>query len=485
MPSIFKYCVVAIAGDLDDSAWKQEKVKQWVQYWGGTFSEIVDGNVTHLLCTEENFKKKISPVRAALKNKATKVVVRDWLEDSINRKMCLKTRHYQLDEKAKEEKAKQRELEKREQFSSNAKDYVDERFWHVYRDSTYFEYQIQLTRIDEESGKVREKHLLTLWESNAKPYNYVCTTLFTKSHRKAVRFRIHDSPVGLNAALKKFESFFKKKANIVWDDRIDKVGTTSPRYFQYQPPTGGKPVGLIRKPRASILREEAQHDNGPAKVISAAETPRKRPREESVADHATTNADDAERSAKKSRHEKAETVRVSVEANAGSPEQAIAIDSNSESEESNQSDQDHDEQQPSDRPIQDATSVPGTQPEPSDVVDDGISQSRDESDQEEHNEAEYPEVEDDYYTYDGSVNVEEEEEEEDEEEAHDVSAARFARAAAENIYYETNRGVSLVNDSQAELIDLAYKKREDLRARAERERRRDAEDDSVGSVSDY
>ncbi len=359
-----------------------------------------------------------------------------------------------------------------------------------------------------------------MWESNAKPYNYVCTTLFTKSHRKAVRFRIHDSPVGLNAALKKFESFFKKKANIVWDDRIDKVGTTSPRYFQYQPPvrtlstqnpplllftfllvslifshaisnlrlqTGGKPVGLIRKPRASILREEAQHDNGPAKVISAAETPRKRPREESVADHATTNADDAERSAKKSRHEKAETVRVSVEANAGSPEQAIAIDSNSESEESNQSDQDHDEQQPSDRPIQDATSVPGTQPEPSDVVDDGISQSRDESDQEEHNEAEYPEVEDDYYTYDGSVNVEEEEEEEDEEEeeAHDVSAARFARAAAENIYYETNRGVSLVNDSQAELIDLAYKKRVDLRARAERERRRDAEDDSVGSVSDY
>ncbi len=31
-----------------------------------------------------------------------------------------------------------------------------------YRDSTYFEYQIQLTRIDEESGKVREKHLLTV-----------------------------------------------------------------------------------------------------------------------------------------------------------------------------------------------------------------------------------------------------------------------------------------------------------------------------------
>jgi hypothetical protein len=79
---IFKDCVVSIAGDLDDHAWREEKVKQWVQYWGGTFSHIVDSNVTHLLCTEGNYKKKVTAVRIALKSKNTKIVLRDWLEDS-------------------------------------------------------------------------------------------------------------------------------------------------------------------------------------------------------------------------------------------------------------------------------------------------------------------------------------------------------------------------------------------------------------------
>ena len=82
MPSILTNCVVAIAGDLDDNEWRKEKVKQWVKYQGGKFSDTVDETVTHLLCTEENYKRKISPVRAALKNKVTNIVFRDWLEDS-------------------------------------------------------------------------------------------------------------------------------------------------------------------------------------------------------------------------------------------------------------------------------------------------------------------------------------------------------------------------------------------------------------------
>jgi hypothetical protein len=79
---IFKGCVVAIAGDLNDPAWREEDVKRWVHYWGGTFSYIVDASVTHLLCTEENLRKKITPVQVALKNKDIKIVLRDWLEDS-------------------------------------------------------------------------------------------------------------------------------------------------------------------------------------------------------------------------------------------------------------------------------------------------------------------------------------------------------------------------------------------------------------------
>lgn len=79
---ILKDCVVSIAGDLEDYEWREEKVKKWVQYWGGKFSDMEDGNVTHLLCTEKNFKKKIDPVKAALRNRNIEVLLRDWLEDS-------------------------------------------------------------------------------------------------------------------------------------------------------------------------------------------------------------------------------------------------------------------------------------------------------------------------------------------------------------------------------------------------------------------
>lgn len=79
---IFKDCVVAIAGDLNDYAWREEQVRKWVHYWGGMFSYIVDASVTHLLCTGENFGKKTAAVRVALRSKDTKIVLRDWLEDS-------------------------------------------------------------------------------------------------------------------------------------------------------------------------------------------------------------------------------------------------------------------------------------------------------------------------------------------------------------------------------------------------------------------
>ncbi|KAI1426034.1 hypothetical protein F5Y12DRAFT_794972 [Xylaria sp. FL1777] len=453
MPSLLKDCVVSIAGDLDDPAWKEEKVRQWVQYWGGKFSDIVDNNVTHLLCTEQNFRKKTGPVKAALKNKVTKVVVRDWLEDSINRKVRLKTLDYQLDEKEKKEVSKKRKLEKMKKCSSNAKDYIDERFWHVYRDSTYFEYQIQLTRIDEESGNVRDKHVLTLWESNAKPYNYVCTTLFTKSKHKGVGLRLHDSPVDLDAALEKFKSFFKKKANIAWDNRVEKMGTMGPEYFQYQPPSGGKPVGLITRRGTSILGEKPRHNNDAAKDADAPKIPRKRPREHDVTAHTTMDTDDTVRSAKQSRRERVETARMPVQPKASSPRQVIIIISDSESEEGGRNDLQSHVQNPSDEPVQDATSVHRTQREPGDLVNGDILQSDHRYEQEPdsseipstnagtreddtekavtpcttsvRHKVAHPEVEDDCYTYNDSRNAEA-------DAAHGISS-KDARSAAKKL----------------------------------------------------
>jgi hypothetical protein len=128
MPSpdlILKHCVVAIADDLEDYDWREEKVRQWVSYHGGKFSSTVEANVTHLLCTEANFKKKVAAVQTALKTKDTKIVMRDWLEDSINKRTCLKTHKYDLTEQFKHEGAQKRKAKETEKNSKLSENYVD------------------------------------------------------------------------------------------------------------------------------------------------------------------------------------------------------------------------------------------------------------------------------------------------------------------------------------------------------------------------
>ncbi|KAI1355798.1 hypothetical protein F5Y01DRAFT_326319 [Xylaria sp. FL0043] len=451
MPSMLKDCVVAIAGDLDNPEWREEKVKQWVQYWGGTFSEAVDENVTHLLCTEENYKKRISPVRAALKNKVTKIVLRDWLEQSISKKRRWKTLEYQLDTLEKQEKAKKRKLEQQKIFSSNAKDYVDERYWHVYRDSTYFEYRIELTRTDKESGKTREKYQLILWESNAKPRNYLCAIIFTNSKRAKHRQRLHDSPVDLKVALEKFKSFFKKKTKIAWDDRIDKMGTTGSEHFQYQPPTGGKPVGLMKKRHPSPHGEEVQEVNSPAQDINTPTTPRKRPREEHVIDLTTTDTGHTERSAKKPRRERTSQAYDSYEQDTHN---APGTSSNNN----------HESQEQDDAAAAEKEGAPAEPLSTTPV----------------QNAVEYPEVEDDYYTITNDTpgasapNTE--------GETHDditpnplLEAPNIGPSIseiAEKIIHQSKRGVRLTD---AQLIDFVAQRREILRERREKKKREEKE----------
>ncbi|KAI1196617.1 hypothetical protein F5X97DRAFT_325291 [Nemania serpens] len=537
---IFKDCVVSIAGTLDDHAWREEKVKQWVHFWGGTFSPVVDDRVTHLLCTGENFKKKIASVRTALRSKGTKIVLRDWLEDSINDKKRLKTQSYELGEKAKQGNAKKRKIQKMEKHSSNADNYVDERFWHVYRDTTYFEYKVQLKRDDVESGNVGEQHLLTLWESNAKPCNYRCTTLFTKKKSKntGCRYPLNETPVALAVALKTFRAFFKKKTGLAWDDRIEKFGSTGPELFQYRPPGGGKPVGLVNGRHASIFgsdgiaspgqqhqqnqannnNTQARDQNNSVVVIND----RKRAREDHVAGNAAGGG--AKRPAKKPKHESAvadhATQEVTVVANSDSDDEATRDakgmgGTDLESENARNRDGDgHDYALRIDGC--DNGSQPGLEAQfdvdvdftsessraPQTNAEDDGDNYHDTHDGTEDNTAP---IDNDAETalemaklYDEAQRAEvvvtvtvattihnNQQQDKREEEKADADAdtnanislkrtreIELARAAAANIYYETRRGVSLVRDSQARLIDAVRGARARARARAERESER-------------
>ncbi|TRX94747.1 hypothetical protein FHL15_004208 [Xylaria flabelliformis] len=554
MPSnlIFKDCVVSIAGDLDDYDWREEKVKQWVQYWGGTFSPIVDDNVTHLLCTRGNFKKNIAAVRAALKNRQTKIVMRDWLEDSINKQRRLKTLPYQLDEEARQEEAKKRRIQKMEACSKNAIDYVDERYWHVYRDCTNFQYQIQLKRDDKESGNIGEKHLLTLWESNAKPSNYRCTTLFTKkSKNKAIRYPLNETPVDLKTGLKTFETFFRKKTSIKWDDRMEKMGTTGPEHFQYQPPSGGKPVGLLKGRRASLFGEddrvstpsqtsnEGQH-NYLEKDKKPVEIYHKRAREGNhFSDDAIVNAEGEGRPAKKSRLEAAETVRhVSPKPKDDSASESRVADSRSDSKSESREDvrgvevvseevmQDLDGANEAQYPLElnnivdngiservDDDEFPpedelaDESDDPTDTNDDGVAapcnseaddeefeyegedaevsdEPRENTEQEAeeisrmYDEVQYAETDDDGEDH---ANDDDDDDDDDEYSLEAIRARRLAReisATAASIYYESQRGVALVQDSQAALIDGVRAREAYICAQGERTREREEMEDA-------
>ncbi|KAI1132937.1 hypothetical protein F5Y10DRAFT_291036 [Nemania abortiva] len=517
---ILKDCVVAVAGFLGDYTWREEKVEQWVTYWGGRYSHTIDGDVTHVLCTEEDFKKKTAPVRAALRNKDTKIVVRDWLEDSIDKKYRLKTLPYDLDDKAKQEEAKKRKIKKMEKCSSNAHDYVDERFWHIYRDSTYFEYQIQLKRNDEESGNIGEKHLLTLWESNAKPYNYRCTTLFTKkSKNKGSRYPLNEAPVDFDTAFRTFKAFFKKRTSIAWDDRIEKMGSTGPECFQYQPPGGGKPVGLVSGHRISVfgngdgsnnndnasrtaasddkIKKRARDDDDLAGKIRMGiiETPRKHGREGDA-----TNADDGEPPVKKSRflspamihtgytyvldgdgddgngstgdepaHD-SENDEYTVDLSGPTPCNSEASDAESDGDgnnsdaDDNDSEQEIDDEAASNSPVQ--VNDDRTAEEIAQMYDDVEQTELANSSDSYHPVFVLKVVDVDANTETGGTLPEE------------AAEHRSARAAAAAIYDESNRSVLSTGDNQAVLIDAARANRERARTLAERAREREAIEDA-------
>lgn len=54
---IFRDLIIAIAGDLGGQ-WTDANIQRWVTMRAGKFNQDMDGSVTHLVCSPEEFKKK-------------------------------------------------------------------------------------------------------------------------------------------------------------------------------------------------------------------------------------------------------------------------------------------------------------------------------------------------------------------------------------------------------------------------------------------
>ncbi|KAJ5628025.1 hypothetical protein N7490_010253 [Penicillium lividum] len=82
MPSSFAKINASMVGKFEDA----DKIPQWIRHHGGVFSKTVDSNTTHLIVTEDSFKRNVEAVKDAKKLGTVKIVRSDWLYDSLQQK---------------------------------------------------------------------------------------------------------------------------------------------------------------------------------------------------------------------------------------------------------------------------------------------------------------------------------------------------------------------------------------------------------------
>ncbi|KAF4989590.1 hypothetical protein FDECE_14664 [Fusarium decemcellulare] len=245
MPAqIFKGRVIAAAGPLPGQ-FTIENLKRWTSLRKGVFIEDLGDDVTHLLCTREQFDKKVPRIKEALKRgKRLHIVHCDWFEFSTVNNKREPEIGYSMRSILAKQNAKKRDEARAEKGKRDGEKFVNTTLYHIYRDRSNFVYQIDLTRDDQDSGELGQKYTLYLWESNAKPHLYWFTAKFIKRrgntqptyHRPSIypgKWRVH---------MDQFMQFFRTKTGIPWEDRVTLAMTMPGSYFQYAPPTGGKPL---------------------------------------------------------------------------------------------------------------------------------------------------------------------------------------------------------------------------------------------------
>ncbi|KAF5721741.1 anthranilate synthase component II [Fusarium mundagurra] len=242
---IFKNRIIAAAGPLPGQL-TVENLKRWVSLRKGVFIDDFDETVTHLLCTKEQFDKKLPKVRAALKlGKGIHIVHCDWFEYSTVKNKKLPEADYSMRSLVAKENAKKREKTRIEKGKRNAEKFVDTNNFHLYRDRLNFVYQVDITRDNEFTGEFGQKYSLCLWESNAKPHLYWFTAKFLKQKGSSqpMYHRPSSHQGKWRVEMELFMDFFKKKTGIAWEDRVSLAQTMPSSYFQYEPPSRGKPIG--------------------------------------------------------------------------------------------------------------------------------------------------------------------------------------------------------------------------------------------------
>ncbi|KAK3296244.1 uncharacterized protein B0H64DRAFT_461274 [Chaetomium fimeti] len=291
---IFRGLTIAAVGNLGGSAqWTDTNIARWVGLREGRFvrdgagagagasvsmgaGKIIgvgngegtgaggDAEVTHVVCTGEEFRRRGRLVKAALKcPKTCHIVTLDWLEDSMLKGKRLDEELYSHLRALKRERERERKRLMVIKGLEKAVKEVNPNLYHLYRDHTFFQYEVVMTRDNEEAGIQGERYILSMFESNNdKPrlYWFVAKYYKKKGDTQAKIHRPSHAPGMFAREFALFQSFFRVKTGIAWAQRLVKEGTTDKRVFQYQPPTGGKPVGWVPIEHVPVEHVPAEHD---------------------------------------------------------------------------------------------------------------------------------------------------------------------------------------------------------------------------------
>ncbi|KAK6074420.1 brct domain-containing protein [Seiridium cupressi] len=243
---IFKDVVVAIVGDIGVHM-TEANLGKWMKIRSGRFSANFDDSVTHLLATDDQYKKKVARVKKAMKGKI-EILTPDWLEESMAQNKKLALNHYSHQRRQRIASAKKRRSQQMQKCIKQGESYVNTNKYHIYSDKSGFYYQVTLSR------KEGERFINELWESNAQPHLYFfACRYFKKANAPALRYRHGQNPGTLERELRQFCHAFQKKTGVNWDNRMSEaregivqaIDGQEGSGYRYTIPIGGKPVGLV------------------------------------------------------------------------------------------------------------------------------------------------------------------------------------------------------------------------------------------------
>ncbi|KAL8939243.1 MAG: hypothetical protein Q9211_002825 [Gyalolechia sp. 1 TL-2023] len=226
--------IIAVTGDFGPHR-SHETLKRWTEKNGGQWATRMCPEVTHLICTKEDYRSK-APMDSLMKGyrlppRGDYLVARA-IKDAKKFKQVKKQTKKATIKKGVDDFKKECQDIQKQLFSDR---------YQVYHDSTHFAYNIVLVRVNLLQNK-SERYVLKLCTTHDVPKYYA--SLLTYHTRDSPAQKSVLAPVGSDwaTAFGAFTSAFQAKTKVEWDERL-KPRRLDEDAFVYSPPKDGEPRG--------------------------------------------------------------------------------------------------------------------------------------------------------------------------------------------------------------------------------------------------